>query len=69
VVLAGRVDVGRREAAAAGVEAAYALADAVGLRAALDRPQEALAELAGRVARQWSTGARATVEGSGQPQR
>ena len=54
VVLAGRVDVGRREAAAAGIEAAYSLADAVGLQAALDRPEEALATLAGRIARQWS---------------
>jgi glycerate kinase len=65
LVLAGRVDVGRREAAAAGIEAAYSLVDAVGVKAALDRPEEGLAALAGRLARQWSTGARATVEGSG----
>ena len=69
LVLAGRVDVGRREAAAAGIEAAYSLAEAVGLDAALDRPEEALRALAARVARQWSVGARATVEGSGPPAR
>lgn len=54
VVLAGQVDVGRREAAAAGVDAAYAVADAVGLEAALARPAEELAALAARVAGEWS---------------
>lgn len=54
VVLAGQVRAGRREAAAAGVDAAYAVADDVGLAAALDRPAEELAALAARVARQWS---------------
>lgn len=67
LVLAGTVSVGRREAAAAGIEAAYSLADAVGLQAALGRPEAELAALAGRLARQWSSGARATVEGSGPP--
>jgi glycerate kinase len=69
VVLAGSVSVGRREAAAAGIEATYSLADAVGLERALAEPAEQLAALAARVARQWSPGARATVEGSGPSQR
>jgi glycerate kinase len=56
LVLAGQVVIGRREAAAAGIEATYAVADAVGLDAALDRPAEELAALAGRVAREWSRG-------------
>ncbi|HVM26370.1 MAG TPA: glycerate kinase [Mycobacteriales bacterium] len=54
VVVAGQVQVGRREAAAAGIEAAYAVADVVGLDAALARPAEELAALAARVAREWS---------------
>ncbi|MFP5218350.1 MAG: glycerate kinase [Actinomycetes bacterium] len=54
VVLAGQVQVGRREAAAAGIDAAYAVADAVGLEAALAEPAAELAELAARVAREWS---------------
>ena len=65
LVLAGAVRVGRREAAAAGIEATYSLVEAVGVQAALTRPAQELAALAARVARQWSTGARATVEGSG----
>ncbi|HWH29739.1 MAG TPA: glycerate kinase [Mycobacteriales bacterium] len=54
LVLAGQVRVGRREAAAAGVDAAYAVADAVGLEAALADPAGELAGLAARVAREWS---------------
>jgi glycerate 2-kinase len=54
VVVAGRVDVGRREMAAAGVEAAYDLVGAVGERAALQRAGAALRDLAARVAREWS---------------
>ncbi len=55
LVLAGQVSVGRREAAAAGVEAAYAVAEEAGsVAAALDRPADRLADLAARVARQWS---------------
>jgi glycerate kinase len=54
LVLAGAVRVGRREAGAAGVEATYSLVEAVGVQAALTRPAEELAALAGRVARQWS---------------
>jgi glycerate 2-kinase len=55
LVLAGAVSVGRREAAAAGVEAAYAVVDEPGgLQAALDRPAVQLRALAARVAREWS---------------
>ena len=54
VVLAGRATVGRREAAAAGIDTAYSLADEVGLEAALTRPDESLATLAQRVARAWN---------------
>jgi len=64
IVLAGAVSVGRREAAAAGVEATYSLVDAVGLEAALGRPAQELAGLASRVARQWSPARRVTMEGS-----
>jgi glycerate kinase len=56
LVLAGRVEAGRREAAAAGIDAAYAVADLVGLPAALADPAARLADLAGDVARRWSTG-------------
>jgi glycerate kinase len=56
LVLAGQVRVGRREAAAAGVEAAYAVADDLGsVSAAIEAGFEGLAALAARVARQWST--------------
>ena len=48
IVLAGRVDVGRREMAAAGVEAAYAAGLGPGT------PAERLADLAERVAATWS---------------
>jgi glycerate kinase len=55
LVLAGRVSVGRREAAAAGVDAAHAVADDAG---GVDRspadPAGALAALAEKVARRWS---------------
>jgi glycerate kinase len=53
-VLAGRVDVGRREAAAAGVEAAYDLVGAVGERAAVAEAARSLRQLAERAAGQWS---------------
>jgi glycerate kinase len=54
LVLAGQVTVGRREAAAAGIDATYAVADAVGVEASLEQPAEELAALAERVAREWS---------------
>jgi glycerate kinase len=54
IVVAGRTSVGRREAAAAGVEAAYSLTDEVGLEAALADPAEALTTVASTVARAWS---------------
>ncbi len=54
LVLAGQVSLGRRESAAAGIEATYAVADAVGLAASLANPAGELAALAERVAREWS---------------
>lgn len=54
VVVAGQVSVGRREAAAAGVEASYSLAEQVGLARALGDPAGSLAAAAARVATQWS---------------
>jgi glycerate kinase len=55
VVLAGQVSVGRREAAAAGVDAAYAVADdAGGVEASLADPAGTLAALSEKVARRWS---------------
>jgi glycerate kinase len=55
LVLAGQVSVGRREMAAVGVEAGYAVADLAGsVEAALAWPADRLADLAARVARQWS---------------
>jgi glycerate kinase len=55
LVLAGQVSLGRQEAAAAGVEAAYSVAEQAGsVEAALARPAARLSELAARVAREWS---------------
>jgi glycerate kinase len=54
IVLAGEVRLGRRETAAAGIDATYAVADAVGVEASLAQPAEELAALAERVAREWS---------------
>ena len=57
VVLAGRVEVGRRDAAAAGVEEAYAVSEVVGSpAAALDAGPAGLAATAARAARAWSRG-------------
>ena len=56
LVVAGQVTVGRREAAAAGIDATYAVSDAVGIEAALAAPAEELTALAARVAREWSRG-------------
>ncbi|RCV59622.1 glycerate kinase, partial [Marinitenerispora sediminis] len=54
LVLAGRVAVDRREAAAAGVTESYALVDSAGsVEAALARPSEELRALAADVARRW----------------
>ena len=60
VVFAGRVEVGRREFAASGVTAAFAVVDDVrtrGLddRVALDDAAVQVAELAARVARTWGS--------------
>jgi glycerate kinase len=55
VVLAGRVLVGRREFAAAGIDAAYAVEETAGsVAAALAEPAARLADLAERVARTWT---------------
>jgi glycerate kinase len=55
IVLAGRVEVGRRELATAGIDAAYGIADdPAGVRAAMARPADTLAALAEKVARTWS---------------
>lgn len=55
VVLAGQVEVGRREMAALGVESAYSVAEHAGsAEAAMAAPAEQLASLAARVARAWS---------------
>ncbi|MFT4188460.1 MAG: glycerate kinase [Aeromicrobium sp.] len=54
VVLAGRVDVGAREARAMGVESAYGMTETAGEQAALAEPERHLAALAERVARTWS---------------
>jgi glycerate kinase len=56
LVVAGEVRVGRREAGAAGIEATYALVDAVGPERALTDAAASLREVAGRVAREWSRG-------------
>lgn len=54
VVLAGRVRVGRREFAAAGIDAAYAVEELAGsAEAARAQPAARLADLAERVARSW----------------
>jgi glycerate 2-kinase len=59
VVLAGRVSTGRREAAAAGISEAHSLVDHFGsTEAALERAADGLRELAGDLARQWSSGGR-----------
>ncbi|MGH3714171.1 MAG: glycerate kinase family protein [Micromonosporaceae bacterium] len=55
LVLAGQVSVGRREASAAGIADAYAVAAHVGsVEQALAAPARSLSSLAERVARQWS---------------
>jgi len=55
LVLSGQVSVGRREAAAVGVEASYAVAEHAGsVEAAFADPAGTLAALAEHVAKQWS---------------
>ncbi|MER5266700.1 glycerate kinase [Actinosynnema sp. NPDC002837] len=55
VVLAGQVTVGRREAAAVGVQESYSVAEHSGsVERSLADPYGTLADLAARVARQWS---------------
>ncbi|GLZ36189.1 glycerate kinase [Lentzea sp. NBRC 105346] len=56
IVLAGQVSVGRREAASAGVQAAYSVSEHAGsTERSLNAPRETLEALAAHVARQWST--------------
>jgi glycerate kinase len=55
VVLAGQVEVGRREAASIGVQEAHSVAEHVGgVQAAMADPAATLADLAAAVAMQWS---------------
>ncbi len=57
VVVAGQVEVGRRETQAIGVAAAYAVAEGPdAVAAALADPERSLADRVERVARTWSTG-------------
>jgi glycerate kinase len=58
LALAGQVKVGRQGLAAAGLDEAHAVADRVGLDAALADPAGQLTALAFRVAGQWSEGVR-----------
>lgn len=54
LALAGQVAVGRKQAAAAGIEAAYAVAEHVGsVKRSMADPAGTLAELAEHVAKQW----------------
>jgi glycerate kinase len=54
VVIAGDSVVGRREYAAAGIDAVYTLVETYGREAALGRAAELLQALAARVAREWT---------------
>ncbi len=54
LVLAGQVSVGRREAAAAGIEACYSMAERFGPAEALANAEARLADLAAEVAGSWS---------------
>ena len=55
IVVAGRVEVGRRDAAAAGVEMSYAVADTLGSpAAALIAGAGGVRETAARAARDWA---------------
>jgi glycerate kinase len=55
VVLAGRVDTGRREAAAAGVTEMYSLVEHYGdVQRAMAEPAAGLRAIAARLAGQWS---------------
>jgi glycerate kinase len=55
IVVAGRVDAGRRESAAAGVTETWSLVEHFGDQArAMAEPGRGLREIAGRLAGQWS---------------
>lgn len=53
VVVAGRVEVGERQAAAAGVDASYSLVETVGPERALAAPAASLASVVAHIAGQW----------------
>ena len=55
VALAGQVLVGAREMRALGIESAYSVVELIGEERAFGAPAEALADLAERVARSWSS--------------
>ncbi len=55
VVLAGQVLVGSREMRSLGIEAAYSVSELIGAERSMGEPAAALADLAERVARSWST--------------
>lgn len=54
IVLAGQVEIGRREWQSIGVASAFSLEDFCGLETALNMPRESLASLTERVARTWN---------------
>ncbi|MEN9693359.1 MAG: hypothetical protein RLZZ330_1003 [Actinomycetota bacterium] len=54
IVLAGQVEIGRREWQSIGVASAFSLEEFCGLESALSQPKESLALLAERVARTWN---------------
>jgi glycerate kinase len=54
VVLGGTSSVGRREAAAAGIDEVYTLADVVGEAEGFANPAVAVRRVAGAIARAWS---------------
>lgn len=53
IAVAGQVRLGKRELAAAGIDAAYSLRELVGPTLAMESPQEALRVVTARVARTW----------------
>lgn len=54
IVLAGQVEIGRRDWQTIGVNGAFALAEFAGLERAMSDPAQVLSELAQRVARTWN---------------
>ncbi|WP_106848220.1 glycerate kinase [Blastococcus sp. Marseille-P5729] len=54
VVVAGRVGLGRRQAAAYGIDGTYSLVEHAGERRAIDESAEVLREVSERIAREWA---------------